>query len=535
LHDKSFTSLAVQAVSYEESRLIAVELPWQTKKTSVVNLVRESYGIPDVQLQTCTSATDTAFIFHTSGTSTGFPKPIIQSHHAAFRVLPAFKGRQNATFTTTPLYHGGIADCLRAWSSGALIWLFPAANIPITTQNVISSLSIANKATTEISAECIKYFSSVPYVLQMLAEDSLGHSMLVSMEIVGVGGAALSTNVGNDLVRSGINLISRFGSAECGFLLASHRDYQTDKDWQYLRLSPASDWLCFEEQDDGSGLFELVVKKSWPHVAKSNREDGSFATHDLFEPHKLTEGAWKYHSRSDSQITLNTGKKFDPAPLEDTIASSSRLIKDVLIFGTGRNNPGALIIPSKEKSSVQGSESGKKIWEVVQLINSKGQDHTRIYRDKLIIVSADQPPFERSSKGTLLRGVIERRFAEIINKPHVRNPAPEIEHIENSMKDGDIMAFVRTTVANLNGSEGELKDDTDFYTHGMNSATCTQIRSILQKASQMFIFQLIDSFGSLILRTLCKIKSNSLGTLYTTVEISIGNVRQIHGTALLTD
>ncbi len=49
------------------------------------------------------------------------------------------------------------------------------------------------------------------------------------------------------------------------------------------------------------------------YKAKKNRPDGSFATADLFAPHPEIPHAWKYHSRADSQLTLITGKKFDPA------------------------------------------------------------------------------------------------------------------------------------------------------------------------------------------------------------------------------
>ena len=55
-----------------------------------------------------------------------------------------------------------------------------------------------------------------------------------SMAIVGVGGAALPSEVGNVLVEQGVHLISRFGSAECGFLMSSHREYSKDKEWESL-------------------------------------------------------------------------------------------------------------------------------------------------------------------------------------------------------------------------------------------------------------------------------------------------------------
>ena len=438
----------------------------------------------DVQIQNSVKPLDTAFIFHTSGTSTGLPKPIIQSHHAAVGVLPVLNGRQSATFTTTPLYHGGIADCFRAWTSGAPIWLFPASSIPITTQNIHLCLSVAAKAASERFVSPVNLFASVPYVLQMMSEDPAGLGSLQKMAIVGVGGAALIPKVGDYLVENGVNLVSRYGSAECGFLSASHRDYHTDKDWQYLRVSSHSKFLQFEEKADNPGLFELIVEKGWPHIAKTNREDGSFATGDLFEPHRTIKGAWKYHSRNDSQITLNTGKKFDPAPLEDLIASSSPLIQEAVIFGSGRQNPGILVFPC-EGSNRDESEIEAEIWATINAINSKGQDHTRILRDMVVIASSREAILERSSKGTLLRGAVEKMFAGEIESAYSGQHEIPSQHLNMPFPDVEVKQMVRRTVNDVLGVDESLEDDKDFHVHGVDSATCTRIRSLLQKVSNL--------------------------------------------------
>jgi acyl-coenzyme A synthetase/AMP-(fatty) acid ligase len=207
----------------------------------------------------------TAYLHHTSGTSSGLPKPIPQSHRGALGVLPHIpKIPSIASFTTTPLYHGGIADLFRCWTSNAMIWLFPGKDVPITARNICQSLDVTKLYSSEEMIPKVKYFSSVPYVLQMMEADEKGLAWLQGMEIVGVGGAALPAEVGDRMVKAGINLISRFGSAECGFLLSSFREFQLDKDWQYLRNYNPPSLVDFEPRDDG--LAELVVKPGWPHM-----------------------------------------------------------------------------------------------------------------------------------------------------------------------------------------------------------------------------------------------------------------------------
>lgn len=264
-HDETYASQceeAVRVVREDSGNLHSIELPF-AKHQSLSNIMSQetidSTHFPEV------NQTDVAYLHHTSGTSSGVPKPIPQSHRAGAGVLPSFpEGKQCATFTTTPLYHGGVADAFRAWTSGALIWLFPGKGIPVTAANVIKCLGAAEKSVKQGALPPVKYFSSVPYVLQMMEADERGFKYLQGMDIVGVGGAALPAEVGDRMVSKGINLISRFGSAECGFLMSSHRDYSKDSEWQYLRSNEGAESLTFEKNEDD--LAELVIKPGWPHM-----------------------------------------------------------------------------------------------------------------------------------------------------------------------------------------------------------------------------------------------------------------------------
>ena len=428
-----------------------------------------------------TLESDVAYLHHTSGTSSGLPKPIPQTHRAAVGVLPTLSsGSTTATFTTTPLYHGGVADCFRAWTSGAMIWLFPGADLPITTSNIFSSLECATSSTRTHQTPEVKYFSSVPYVLQMLAAEDEGLRILREMELVGVGGAALPQDVGNDLVQKGINLVSRFGSAECGFLMSSHRAYSTDKEWQYLR-SDASSPLKFEQQEDG--LAELVILPSWPHMAKRNREDGSYATADLFAPHSTIPNAWKYHSRADSQLTLITGKKFDPAPLEDAI-STSPLLDDALIFGNGQQIPGALLFRNASSYELTEDKLLSAIWPLIERLNAESQGHTRLSKSMLTVMPNDAPGLEKSSKGTILRRQAEKRFSLEIARAYVTDPdipANGLHSItQQEVSDEEVPTAVLQIIQRVLGTSNSIPVEGDLFSLGVDSSHCMQIRALLQ-------------------------------------------------------
>ncbi|RGP77193.1 hypothetical protein FLONG3_4708 [Fusarium longipes] len=416
------------------------------------------------------SISDTAYICHTSGTSSGLPKPIPQTQFGVMGALYSFPGQDKpATFSTTPLYHGGFPDCIRSWTSGAAIWFFPEGHAPITGSNILKALEYARAK----SPSPVKYFSSVPYVLQMLSEEYGGLEILQSMDLVGVGGAALPPAIGDKLVGADVNLLSRMGSAECGFLMSSHRDYVNDKEWQFLRPIDDTKLLSFEPRDNG--LSELVVKPDWPFLIKTNREDGSYATSDLFEPHPSIQNAWRYHSRADAQITLGNGKKFDPSPVEDSILASSKLLQDVFIFGGGRDYAGALLFPAGNISSREVIDS---VWPHIERMNSETQSHARITKAMLVVVpvTEGEKALEKSSKGTILRRQAEERYSKEIEQAysHRRSSASQ------DVSDEELSQTVRYCFHQVLGRD--VQPDQDLYRQGVDSIACIQIRKLIEQS-----------------------------------------------------
>ncbi|KAI0517245.1 hypothetical protein F5B22DRAFT_654905 [Xylaria bambusicola] len=398
------------------------------------------------------SASSVVFLQHTSGTSSGLPKPIVETEWGAVGCLPVSIDRNPvATFTTTPFYHGGVADSLRAWTSGAMIWFFPEGAMPITGDNIILAVNDARKRSKEA---CVKYFSSVPYVLQMLleVEGGAGIELLKSMSLVGVGGAPLPPAIGDSLVQSGVKLLSRMGSVECGFLMSSHRKYSEDKQWEYLRVMDDSSLLEFEP-----------------------RGDGSYATADLFEPHPQTPNAWRYHGRADALITLANGKKFDPQPIEDSLKSSNKIIQDVLVFGAGQNYPGALLFTSLNDCS--DDECLERIWPDIEKTNSESPYHARLSRISLAIVRVNEgeAPIPKSTKGTVLRSQAKGQWAEMIHQVYT---SPRNASNTASVPDDDLVQYLADLFREVLGRQIDPAED--IYSQGVDSIACVQITKQIQ-------------------------------------------------------
>lgn len=177
------------------------------------------------------ASSDVSHVFHTSGTS-GVPKLIPQTHLQSVSVLPrrSFPSERDtlvSSFTTTPLFHGGISDLLRGWMARSLVWLYPSSTSAITAASVVTSLHACDptlggriegqelRLAPEL-APPITAFLSVPYILTLLAADDAATKLLSAMELVSTGGAPLETAIGDDMVSRGVRLVSRLGSSECG-------------------------------------------------------------------------------------------------------------------------------------------------------------------------------------------------------------------------------------------------------------------------------------------------------------------------------
>lgn len=481
LHHDDYVDLARRSSDASEGHLDIIALPLDELAVPKVSSANEDAVDNISLLESQSGEEDVAYLHHTSGTSSGMPKPIAQTHRAGVGVLPHFpEGYKAPTFTTTPLYHGGIADLFRSWTSGAMIWLFPGREVPITASNIVKCLDVASEKHRTGSVIPVRYFSSVPYVLQSMEADRRGLQYLQSMDVVGVGGAALPAEVGDRLVANDVNLISRFGSAECGFLLSSHRAYAEDKEWQHLRVaSGAEKYLRFEPQSgDRQSVSELIVLPGWPHMAKQNRGDGSFATSDLFAPHPSIPNAWRYHSRADSQVTLITGKKFDPAPLEASLATSE-LLGDVLIFGNGQPYPGALLFRSQQAANISDADLLEQIWPQVEKLNYESQYHARMPKYMLVPMAVTVEPLEKSSKGTILRGTAEKRFAKEISEAYEQTQGGDLSpDVPDEQLESVIHEAVSSVVA---GKGGELSNNTNLFSYGVDSVAGMQIRGRLRK------------------------------------------------------
>ena len=519
------------------TRLAKIQIPW----TSVEDIRGLEEETTPEQSQSASSETqkaeDIVLYGHSSGTSTGLPKPIPITNHDEIGTLPRFhemgrKPRPPSTFTTTPIYTGGLADLWRSWSAAATLWTFPEDRAPVTGENVMRFLEAVElwrqRHEYGEKSAAIGYISCVPFVVQMMAEHERLMRLLLQMDMLGVGGAAMPAGLGDKLVEKGVSLVSRFGSRECGFLLSSNRDFSRDKEWQYLRKHSQVDTFVFQKWNDIE--YELVVMEDWPSRSPAIRTEVPFNSHDVFQPHPSISKAWKYCGRSDVQITLMTGKKFDPAGIESAL-STSRWIQDAVIVGDNRQFPAALIFLSIAAQSLDEPERASQVLQVVNRVNESCPSHARIERDMIKLLSTSEAAkIQKSSKGTVMRGkfaaAFEREIRELYEGSVAKGDGAPLEEESLDTRIKLISSIIQSQV-----QEDSLDLDSNFYDKGIDSMKCMQIRNRIRSrlsatAASRLPLNVMYEAGSI--RRLAEV----VGNLDSSSELSFDVLNQDPGTEL---
>lgn len=415
-------------------------------------------------------------ILHSSG-STGFPKPVYVTHYGL--IANAAVSVPKTGFSALPLFHGfGHFSIFRCIYHGKTFTLFPP-HLPITSANIVR---VINSSPTPP----VQHFA-VPYVLKLLGETEEGVQSLAKMEVVSFAGAAVPDDLGDRLVAAGVPLFSQYGTTETGALMTSNRDFKTDKAWNYVRNEGLiSQYLELIPQ--GSNTFEVVVKDGWPAKIMSNREDGAYCTKDLVYQHPDHPTWLKYVGRLDDTLTQTLGEKTNPVPIELDIRGNSPLIQECIVFGDGKPQVGALILPSDSGAELSKDRKAfiDAIWPVVADANSRAPTHSRILPEMIeILPHGTEIPV--ATKMSILRPACYRKFADIIEAVYDRFERGTGAPKRDINDQGEMETFLADTIRGALGDKAAsgLEPDTDLFAFGVDSLQATRVRNVVQKSLEL--------------------------------------------------
>jgi hypothetical protein len=254
-----------------------------------------------------------------------------------------------------------------------------------------------------------------------------------------------------------------------------------DTAWNYLRPVPAvQPYLQMDLLEDGS--YECVILDGLPAKVSSNSDNppSSFRTHDTFIKHPSLPNAWKYLGRIDDRITLVTGEKVLPLPIEQRVRKSM-YVKDVLVFGVGKLLPGLLVIPSEACHGMKKTEIIEHIWPNIEEANQNAEGFSQISLDLVEILDVGCS-YPATDKGTMIRQACYRQFSDIIEAAYLKLQTGDLAGGGEKLTFdvAELEKFLLELFRNRLGFP-EIDIETDFFDAGVDSLRAINARAIIMK------------------------------------------------------
>ncbi|KAJ7488851.1 putative aminoadipate reductase [Mycena latifolia] len=487
-----------------------------------------------------------ALYLHSSG-STGFPKPIPETHknlihysslgtlidlveisprHAA-GALPAFHALALVSQLLFPLLLGGTA-CIYPPST-ASEYVVPAAPTP---EN-----ELANARKTNATG-----IMAVPsMILDWQSPEDVAY--LKTLNILTYSGGPVASRVGDELFSQGVMIVPIYGATEFGApSMLKMRQAEIDAgEWSWIRFS---DRVNVRWMPQGDGTFEcqfLTVPETHQISVENLPDVKGYSTKDLFERHPTKPDLYRIVGRLDDVLVMANGEKAVPGPMED-VMTASPLIKDAVMFGRDRNQVGVLIEPSAQytldpKDEQQLAKFRNLVWPVVEEANEDAPAFARIYKEMILVTEPDKP-MVRPPKGTVGKKATIALYKDEIEALYNTieasgNAASDIDP-PSSWTSQDLEPWL-TTHASL-VAERNIRGGHDLFNQGFDSLNATFLRhrivgalkksgdaaavAAAQRIPQNFVYShpSIEQLARAILKLLASEDSNTDGGQKAIVE-----------------
>ncbi|KAF8320371.1 acetyl-CoA synthetase-like protein [Clavulina sp. PMI_390] len=423
---------------------------------------------------------------HSSGT-TSLPKPIPitekQLRYAnkvpgnplsAAMAMPPFHLMGVFIHITTPLQNGN----------------------PILLWDVVRDGEPAPVATPDTTMQAMRRFGATsvlaaPAFLVAWSRDKEAIGYMKMMDHVVTGGGPLPKEIGDELVHNGVNIVQTHGGTEIFSGTEVKLIHRAPEEWEWLEFAEhyPTRW---EERDNG--LFELQIlesKEFHPSIYNVDTPDGpAYATNDLFMRHPTKPTLYKMVGRQDDQVTLATGEKVNPAPIELAI-SESPLVSVAVLLGRAKNQVAILVQPAPEYQVDPNSPSDvaafrKLLWPHVENVNARSAGFAKIFKETIILADPTKP-FARTPKGSVQRKRTEELYAAEIKETYAaieQAKGGEDGAFPEAWTAAALEAWILSVVEEL--VQRSIDPSKDLFDQGADSLTATFLRLRCNNAMQRF-------------------------------------------------
>ncbi|KAJ7480176.1 acetyl-CoA synthetase-like protein [Mycena galericulata] len=386
-------------------------------------------SLPDVE------PTDTAVIFHTSGTTSGKPKPVPETHRWFRFQSEQWKGLCQASFEGQDLFnnigsfgHVGSATMINHLSASGQC-LVQLSRSGFDRDSLLDLIRLAGLN------NLLVYAPWLSKLLTMARTDTEVLSALRGMRQIVYTGASLNPEDEAWIVQQGIPATVLYATTEIALCLVS--DLNDLKTLPAMRVIPCVQCqfipatslktadLAADVQDrvGGGQLYDFFIPESspnCPHPSVRNRPDGHISG-DLFE--EVQKGYYAFRGRNDDWIRTGPGQTFcDTKSIEDNcMLTCANLVKNCAVVGHYKPAVVLFIEPTLSLPGETDIAAFKaEILKQTETFNARLFEHERITDPNFIVVVPPGSLPRTTEKGNIRRKAVEDEYAAILEEIYSR-------------------------------------------------------------------------------------------------------------------
>nr|ARJ54151.1 nonribosomal peptide synthetase [Ramalina conduplicans] len=413
---------------------------------------------------------DPIVVLHSSG-STGLPKPVVMTH-GTFAVMdndrnfPTVPGRKNHDLTLFD-FDGAESRIYEPFPPFHVGGFFYKIVLPLYTRTIPvfgPSLRPPSGAlvATILKQQHVRGCILPPAVAEQLLHEPDGLDCFKQLDVFCYAGGPLSQATG-DIISSVTSVCQFYGGTEIGQV---RQLVPQGGNWPFMEFHPNAKIELRPSDDDA---YEMIIfpDEGFCGLNHNFPEVKEWQTKDLFKQHPTKENLWRFHGRKDDIIVLSSGEKLYPVPMEKQLEGLPN-VSGSLITGHGRFQP-ALLLESKEAEGRDDVAVLDGLWPAIESANKSMPGHGRVTRQMILLAKKDKP-FVRAGKGTIVRKLTEKAYAEEIGSLY----ASKSQQVPTRAPSLVATAFTSDAVENLIRSIllaaiGSCKAEDDLYVSGLDS------------------------------------------------------------------
>lgn len=370
---------------------------------------------------------DLAFIFHTSGSTSGSPKlvpcnyrwlnTVVDKSNRISTSLNPNSQRQDVTVMMGSMCH--IAQ------TTMLIGSLQHGSCVIQPTELSFSVEELVGMIHQCGLNRLNQFGSfLGNNLRASRSDPKLLSLLATLDEICYSGLPLSREDEEWGYTNGLRLRNLYGSTELSAMLfsvgGSGRDARLLRSFEgySYRFIPTSPAASDSGHQSTARLLELVIPSESPDCpdVSLRHVDGDFHTGDLFQ--EASPGLYVFRGRDDDWIKSENSLRCDTKAIEDNaLTVCGNLVAECIVVGSGRPSPVMFIEPGVD---MDHGKLKKEIIRKTRHFHSRRYLHERIISPDMIVIVPRHSLPRTATKGNIRRKAVEEAYKPLLDQIYSR-------------------------------------------------------------------------------------------------------------------